>query len=170
MGNQIFFVAARQVGRMAPKKSSPSKGTRVATAAAAAARAAPLTDQGTSDAWENSKANQLRIGNKFLDAVSEQALKAKWGLVWEKVPEEYAPALRSSTMRSPATCPRSTSSRPRTRTQARSWEQRQRSASGLPSSTGARTASKRRQRGQRLWYAATSNRKSPLPDLLLPAS
>ena len=75
---------------MAPKKSSPSKGTRVATAAAAAARAAPLTDQGTSDAWENSKANQLRIGNKFLDAVSEQALKAKWGLVWEKVPEEYA--------------------------------------------------------------------------------
>ena len=71
------------------KKTRPTKGGRVTTAAAAAARASPLTAQGTSDSWETSKVNQLRIANKFLESVSDQALKDKWGLDWEKVPEEY---------------------------------------------------------------------------------
>ena len=75
---------------MAPKKSSPTKGGRVATAAAAAARTTPLTAEGNSDSWENSKANQVRIANKFLNAVSDKALKGKWGLDWDKVPEECA--------------------------------------------------------------------------------
>ena len=33
---------------------------------------------------------QLRIANTFLESVSDQALKDKWGLDWEKVPEEHA--------------------------------------------------------------------------------
>ena len=60
----------------AAKKTSPTKGGRVATAAAAAARASPLTAEGTSDSWETSKVNQLRITNKFLES-SDQALKDK---------------------------------------------------------------------------------------------
>ena len=72
------------------KKTSPTKGGRVAAAAAAAARAPPLTAEGTSDSWESSKVNQLRIANKFLESVSDQALIDKWGFDWDKVPEEHA--------------------------------------------------------------------------------
>ena len=72
------------------KKTSPTKGGRVAAAAAAAARAPPLTAEGTSDSWESSKVNQLRIPNKFLESVSDQSLKDKWGLDWEKVSEKHA--------------------------------------------------------------------------------
>ena len=78
---------------MAPKSTSPTKGARVTAAAAAAARAPTLTAEGNSDSWESSnEANQFRIANKFLEAeaVSDEALKDKWGLDWEKVPEEHA--------------------------------------------------------------------------------
>jgi len=75
---------------MAPKRTSPTKGARATAAAAAAARAPTLTAEGNSDSWESSKANQFRIANKFLEAVSDDALKDKWGLDWEKLPEEHA--------------------------------------------------------------------------------
>ena len=64
---------------MAPKRTSPTKGARATAAAAAAARAPTLTAEGNSDSWESSKANQFRIANKFLEAVSDDALKDKWG-------------------------------------------------------------------------------------------
>ena len=75
---------------MAPKRTSPTKGARATAAAAAAARAPTLTAEGNSDSSESSKANQFRIANKFLEAVSDDALKDKWGLDWEKLPEEHA--------------------------------------------------------------------------------
>ena len=75
---------------MAPKRTSPTKGARATAAAAAAARAPTLTAEGNSDSWESSKANQFRIANKFLEAVSDEVLKDKWGLDWEKLPEEHA--------------------------------------------------------------------------------
>ena len=77
---------------MPPRKAkAPSPKARETAAAAAAARStAPLTAEGSSEAWVQSKANHLRIANKFLAEVSDAALKAKWGDDWDKVPEEHA--------------------------------------------------------------------------------
>ena len=51
-----------------------------------------MTADGTSDSWENNKANQVRLGNAFLKHISitDSALAKKWGADWGTVPEEHA--------------------------------------------------------------------------------
>ena len=136
---------------MAPKRTSPTKGARATAAAAAAARAPTLTAEGNSDSWESSKANQFRIANKFLEAVSDDALKDKWGLDWEKLPEEHACSPEIYQALASYLCQEYIIEGAHKNSGQKLWDRRRRSASGLPSSTGARIASRRRQRGQRHW-------------------
>jgi hypothetical protein len=58
----------------------------------AAAGSVAMTADGSSDSWENNKANQVRLGNEFLKHISttDSALSAKWGQDWVSVSEEAA--------------------------------------------------------------------------------
>ena len=51
-----------------------------------------LTSDGASDSWLNNKANQLRLGDVFLQHISrsDASLAAKWATSWAAIPEQYA--------------------------------------------------------------------------------
>jgi hypothetical protein len=70
-------------------RDSPRKAAKANPHAPAIRRVAA---SGDSTGWNQQKDNHSAVGNAFLTHVSlhEPALSAKWGLVWDEVPEEHA--------------------------------------------------------------------------------